>query len=145
MVLDHVADGPRLFIVATTPLQTEVLCHRDLYVIDITSVPHRLKDAVRQAEDQDILHGLFAQVVVDTIDLFLAKHFSNLAVEFFRRSQIVSERLFDNDTCPALAVSIQTSCTQILDNVGILAGWCREIEDAVAAGATPLINLIEQC
>ncbi len=50
------------------------LGHGDLDVIDIVAVPQRLENRVGKTEDEDILDGLFAQVVVDAVDLILIEY-----------------------------------------------------------------------
>src|SRR5579885_1870232 len=144
MVLHHIADRSRLLIISAAALNTDIFCHRDLHMIDITPVPDRLKDAVSQAEDQDILHRLFAEIVVDAVDLFLAKDLAHLAIELFGRGEIVSKGFFDDDARPALAVSIQPRRSEILNDFGVLAGWSREVENTIAAGAALQIDSIEQ-
>src|SRR5439155_7293175 len=39
MVLNHVANRPRLFVKATAPLHTEALGQRDLHAADVGSIP----------------------------------------------------------------------------------------------------------
>ena len=41
----------------------------------------RLEEAVGEAEDQDVLHRLLAQVVVDAVDLVLVKDAAQLLVQ----------------------------------------------------------------
>ena len=45
------------------------LGHRDLHVVDVAAVPDRLEDPVAEPEDEQVLDGLLAQVVVDAEDL----------------------------------------------------------------------------
>src|SRR5579859_2796678 len=145
MVLDHIADGARLFIVTTTAFNPDIFRHCDLHVIDVAAVPDWLKDTIGQSEDQDILDGLFPQIMVNTINLFLSEYLAHQAVQFASGGEVVPKRFFDNDTRPAFTISIQASRSKILDDVGILAGRRREIEDTIAAGAALLIERIEQC
>jgi hypothetical protein len=44
-------------------------------VVDVVAVPERLEDGVGEAEDQQVLHRLLAQVVVDAVDLLLVEDF----------------------------------------------------------------------
>ena len=64
---------PGRVVVAAAPLHAELLGHRDLHVVDVAPVPDRLEDAVGEAEDQDVLDRLLAEVVVDAVDLVLAQ------------------------------------------------------------------------
>ncbi len=71
VVLDHVAHHARLLVVAAAPLDADRLGVRDLDVVDVLPVPDRLEDAVGEAEDEQVLHRLLAEVVVDAVDLRL--------------------------------------------------------------------------
>jgi hypothetical protein len=51
----------------------EVLGGGDLDVVDVVAVPHRLEQEVGEAEREDVLHRLLAEVVVDAEDLRLAE------------------------------------------------------------------------
>jgi len=70
-------------------------------MIDVAAMPDRLKDQVAEAEDQDVAHRLFAEVVVNAIDLRLTEDLANLAVQLDRRLEVSAERLLDNDAAPA--------------------------------------------
>ncbi len=83
VVLHHIADRPRFLVIAAAPFQSDVLRHCDLHMVNIAAVPYRLEDAICQAEDEDVLHRFFAQVVIDAVDLFLFEDFAHLPVEFF--------------------------------------------------------------
>ena len=69
VVRDHVAQAAGVLVVAAAPLDAEGLRHRDLHVIDVAAVPDRLENAVGEAENQNVLDGLFAEVMVDAVDL----------------------------------------------------------------------------
>ena len=73
VVLDHVAQRAGLLVVAAAPLDAERLGDGDLHVVDVAAVPERLEDAVGEAEDQDVLDRLLAEVVVDAVDLRLSR------------------------------------------------------------------------
>ncbi len=81
VVLQDVTERARLFVECATPLDADRLCHGDLNVVDVSTVPDWLKDQVAEAEDQDVANGLFSEIVVDAVDLTLAEDFANLAVE----------------------------------------------------------------
>ena len=46
-----------------------ILGGRNLHVIDVIPVPDRLEDSVGDPEDKNVLHRLFAQVMIDAKDL----------------------------------------------------------------------------
>ena len=67
VIRDHVAQCASLLVIAAAHLDAERFGHRDLHVIDVTTIPDRLEDAVAEAEDQDVLDGLLAEVVINAI------------------------------------------------------------------------------
>ena len=52
-------------------LDAERLCNRDLDMLDVIAPPQRLEDAVRKAQDHDVLDRLFAEEMIDPVDLVL--------------------------------------------------------------------------
>ena len=73
VVRHHVAQRAGLCRSSRRASRRHRLGHGDLHVIDVAAVPDRLEDAVGEAEHQDVLHRLLAQVVIDAIDLPLAQ------------------------------------------------------------------------
>src|SRR5258708_15158203 len=144
MILNQIADRSRLLVIRAPTLQSQVLGHGDLQMIDVTPIPDRFKDAIRQAEDQDILHRFFTKVVIDTVNLFFSKDSSHLTVELARRCEVVSKGFFNDDARPTFAVFVETGSTKTLDNLWILTGWCRKVEDAIATCPPLLVQRIEQ-
>ena len=68
VVLDDVADDAGLLVELAAALHAEALGHRDLHVLDVVAVPDRLEERVGEAEVEDVLHRLLAEVVVDAED-----------------------------------------------------------------------------
>ena len=66
--------APGLLVVAGARADAFLFGHRDLHVVDVLLVEQRLEDAVGEAEDQDVLDGLLAEVVIDAVDLALVEH-----------------------------------------------------------------------
>ena len=73
VVLHHVAQRAGAFVVARAPLDADGLGRGDLHVIDVAPVPDRLEHAVGEAEHQQVLDGLLAEVVIDAEDLRLVE------------------------------------------------------------------------
>ena len=44
-------------------------------MINVAAIPDRLEDAVGKTKGHDVLHRLFAQVVIDAVDLLLISEF----------------------------------------------------------------------
>ena len=100
MVLDDVAEDPRLLVELPAPLDAERLGDGDLDVVDVAPVPERLEDAVAEAEHQDVLRRLLAEVVVDPEDLALAEGGADGLVQRAGRGEVVAERLLDDEPRP---------------------------------------------
>ena len=77
MILEHVAHDAGRVVVAGPAADADFFRHRDLHVIDVVAIPDRLENRVRKPQHQQVLHGLFAEVVVDAIDLPLGEDFVN--------------------------------------------------------------------
>src|SRR6185369_2382806 len=101
-VLNYVAKRSCFFIKRTAAFDSQRFSSGDLHVIDVVAIPDGLEDAVAETEYQDVLHRLFAQVVIDAENLVLVKDGVDLVIEFARRVEIVAERLFDDDADTAL-------------------------------------------
>ncbi len=94
MVLDHVAHLPGLVEVTPAPFNAHLFCHGDFNMIDGTAVPVIDEQGVGKAQRQQVEDRLFAEIVVDTIDLALFKKLADLVVDFTGRFQRGAQRLF---------------------------------------------------
>ena len=101
MVRYHVAQRACLLVVAAAASDANLLGHGDLHVVYIASIPDRLEDGVGEAEDQYVLNGLLAQVVIDTVDLRFVQDFLQLMVQGSGRVEIPAQRLLDDNPPPA--------------------------------------------
>ncbi len=70
-------------------------------MIDVVIVPERLEQAIGETADQNVLHRLLAQVMVDPVNLLLAHDLEQAPIELNRTGQIGAERLFDHDATEA--------------------------------------------
>ena len=101
MVLHHVAQSARAFIISRASLDPECFRRGDLDVIDVAGVPERLKDGVREPENEDVLRGLLPEEVIDPVGLILGECLVHNSIELARGGEIGAERFFDNDPRPA--------------------------------------------
>ena len=74
MVLHHVADRARFFIVAAAPFDAERFGDGDLHVIDVRVIPKRLEQDVGEAQRHQVLHRFLAEIVVDAENIALEEH-----------------------------------------------------------------------
>src|SRR6185312_11766658 len=72
----------------------------DLHVVDMIAIPDRLEYAVGKAQHHDVLHGLFAEIMIDAEDLIFAEAAEQLLVERAGRLQIEAERFFHDEPAP---------------------------------------------
>ena len=86
-----------MLVVASPVPHAHRLGHGDLDVVDVVAVPNGLEKGVGEAEGEDVLHGLLAQVVVDPVDLALVEKAGKGGVEPLRRSQVLPKRLLNHD------------------------------------------------
>src|SRR5215468_1234034 len=98
MVLNHVADRSRLIVKPSAALYSEVFCHRDLDALDKIAIPKGLHKSVGEAECQHVVHCSFAKIVIDAEDISFLEGPKQDLVEFLRRSEVMSERFFHDDS-----------------------------------------------
>ena len=68
MILQHVAHGAGMVVIAAPLLDAEGLGHRDLHMIDMAAAPDGLEQSVGKTQRHEVLHGFLAEVVVDPIN-----------------------------------------------------------------------------
>ena len=81
MVLNDVAEESGLLVEGAATFDADGFSGCDLNVVDEVAVPDVLEDAVGEAEDEDVLDSLFAEVVVDAEDLVFLEDLIDLVVE----------------------------------------------------------------
>ena len=74
VVLHHVAQRAGLVVVTRAALEADGLSDRNLYVVDRRCVPQRLEQRVREPQREQVLHRLFAEIVVDAEDAIFVEH-----------------------------------------------------------------------
>ena len=97
VVLEHVADRPDGVVERAAALDADRLGHRDLHTAHVAAVPDRFEQRVGEAEHEEVLDGLLAEVVVDAEDVRLGEHLVEHDVELVGRAQVAPERLLDDD------------------------------------------------
>ena len=79
---------PGFFVVRAAVLDAQFFRHRNLHVVDVAAIPEGLKNAVGEPEHQQVLHRLFAQVVIDAIDLIFVENAGDGLVQFRALSRL---------------------------------------------------------
>ena len=103
VILDDVPDHAHLFVQFAAPVDAEALRHRDLNVLDVMPVPDRLEERVGEAEIENVLHRLLAEIVIDAEDRILWKDLVQRLVQRARGREIPAERFLDDDARPVRA------------------------------------------
>src|SRR6266852_8936152 len=142
MVLHDVAHRARAVVVASSLFDADRFGGRDLNVIDVLTCPDRLEDAVREAQHEDVLDGLFAEVMIDAEDLVLAEDLLDDAREVHRALQVVSVGLLHDYPRPAGRAS-QAVRTDRADDRLVTRGRRREIEETIAVRADLAVDASE--
>ena len=96
MVLNDVANRADVVVERSPPLDSEVLGQRDLDRVDVLAAPDGLEERVREAEVDDVLHGLLPEEVVDAVEAVLGEDRGQALVQLPRRGQVGAERLLDD-------------------------------------------------
>jgi hypothetical protein len=142
MVRDHIAKSAGGFVKASAVFDAHGFRGGDLHVVDVIAIPERLDDVVGKPENQNVLHGFFAEVMVDAVDLIFVEDLLEFFVELTRGLQIVSERLFDDDPGPVAALLLgQSGLTQLFHNDREKSWRDGEVEKLVAARVVLLIGV----
>ena len=144
VVLDHVPGRADAVVVAGPAADADVLGHRDLHVVDEVGVPDRLEQLVGEAQRQDVLHRLLAEVVVDAEDRLGREDLGHDGVELLRALEVVTERLLHDDAAPAVRVVLgQPVLLELADDVGEEPRRDREVEGVVAGRAALAVELLD--
>src|SRR5580700_6255350 len=97
MVLDDVPYGADLLVELAAHLDAKRLRNHDFDSRDRVAIPESLEERVAEAEDQEVLDGLLAHVVVDAEDALLWNDIVERPVQFLGGLQVMAERFFDDD------------------------------------------------
>ena len=115
MVLDHVAQCTGPVVIGAAVPDAYLFRHGDMYLLHERTVPHRLEETIGEPERQDVLNRLFAQIVIDAVDLLLAENAQQKLVELARRLQVVAKGFLHHQPGVA-AVFGQTGFAQTGDH-----------------------------
>src|SRR5215469_13947209 len=100
------------------------------------SIPQRLEDRIGKPENENVLNGFFAQIMIDAKYLVLGEEAQHQLIEMRRRVEISSERLLDDEAHPWSLRSIlgarrKSARGQIAHDRLEDAGRHREVEQPV--------------
>jgi hypothetical protein len=141
----HVPKGADLIVVTTPQADSVAFRHGDLHVVDVVAIPDRLEDPIRQAKRKNVLDGLFAQIVVDAVDLRFLEDLLDLAIELAGAGQVGPEGFFNHDARKGVLArrAVQADGSQVVDDAGKQLGRCGEIEEPVTLRTVVAVELSE--
>ena len=102
MVLNHVAGCADPVVVTGATTNPDIFGHSDLHVVNIIVVPEGFKHRVGESDRQNILNGLFSQIVVDAKNTARREDTVHQSIEPLSAFQIVTKGFFDNDPAPGI-------------------------------------------
>ena len=105
-------------------------------MVDVIRIPHRLEQDIREAQRQQVLHRLLAEVMVDPENPVFAEGFGDRIVDFAAGAEIGAEWLFQRD--PGIALG-QADALQIGDG-GFEQARCGREEDGQAVVFADLLR-----
>jgi len=91
VVLKHVSQDTGFFVVLAATLDAYRFRGGNLHVRDVMAIPQRLENGVAEAEHQNVLDALFAEVVIDAVDLVLSELIEHEPVQRHRGLEAVAE------------------------------------------------------
>ena len=141
VVLHHVPHDARRVVVAGPVAHGQLLGDGDLHVVDVVAVPEGLEEDVAEPEDQKVLHRLLAQVVVNAVDLLLAKEGVDGAVQRLGGGKVAAEGLLDDDAPPAVALVRHAAGAHVAKGDLVEGGRYRKVVEPVGDAIEPALEL----
>ena len=139
-----IAGGADPVVVGRTPGHADVFGHRDLHMVDVVAVPQRLVHLVGEAERQEVLDGLLAEVVVDAEHVVGREDALDDRVALARGPEVGAERLLDDDPAPRVALLLgEAGQLQLLGHDREHLRRDGEVERVVAHGAAFGVELVD--
>src|SRR5438132_12820580 len=103
MIWHHIAQRSGALVVSAALFDAYRFRRGDLNVIDVATIPNRFENSVAKTKNQNVLHRLFAKIMIDAINLAFTEDNANLLIEFFCRWQIAPKRFFDDHATPMIS------------------------------------------
>jgi hypothetical protein len=97
-VLQNITDDTELVKVAATSFSTKRFFERNLNIADRILVPCSTEGYVGKPKNEEVLHHLFTEIVIDTEGLLLGPVLFDRVEELSGRFKVLAKRLLDDDT-----------------------------------------------
>jgi hypothetical protein len=95
VVLDHVAKRAGAFVIILAALDADRLGDADLDMVDVTAVPQRLEQRVGEAQREQILDRLLAEIMVDPERALLGEMSGDRVIDLAARGEVRTERFLE--------------------------------------------------
>src|SRR5579872_3129 len=133
MVRDHIAQGPGLFVERRAVFDAHRFRRCDLHIVDVVPIPHWFEERIAKPEDEDVLHCLFAKIVVNSVDSFLVEYAAHNIVQSLRRFRVPPEGLFQNNSGPPMFTAVESYSSQTFNDGTRYRSGRRHIEQMIWA------------
>ena len=100
-------------------------------MIDVVAVPEGFEDGIAKAEDDEVLDGVFSQIVVDAEELVLVGSGVDRGVEQLGGFEVCSEGFFDYQSSNAVRFVQHSGVAECGDCAFVEGGGQREIVEPV--------------
>ena len=111
-------------------------------MVDIVTIPQRIKQLVSKPQRHNILHGFLPQIVVDAEHRLFREHRVNNLIQLFCGLLIPAKRLLHNHPPPRRRRNLGHAGTlQLMAHVRKIGGRNRQVKRPVPGGTTSLIQL----
>ncbi len=133
VILEHVAQHARGIVISRAVTDIHAFRHRDLHVADVAAVPNGFEDGIGKAEEQDVLRGFLAEIMVNAVNLAFVEGGMQDAVEFVGRGEVAPKRFFDHDSPPDPVGFLMRHARRVemLGNRAVVFGGCRQVVESV--------------
>ncbi|OIQ84102.1 hypothetical protein GALL_340980 [mine drainage metagenome] len=140
MALYHVPQRARPVVVSGAAFHPKLLGMGDLNVIDVMVAPQRLQQDIGETEHHDVLHGAFAEIMVNAEDLGLVQVLVESGLQGLRAQQVLAERLLDHHAPPPAVLLEQADIAQVVDDAGKLGRAHRHVENDIGRKSRIFFN-----
>ena len=138
MVLNHVAQGTRAFVIPSASFESHRFGRRNLHVLNVAPVPDRLKEGVGKPQGQNILYRFFTQVMVYPVNLLFGKKPAQQGIQLLSRFKVMPKRFFNHNPHPRF-VATERKFTEVRGNIGHQLRGYGEVKHNVGRHAPLLL------
>jgi len=114
-------------------------------VVDVLGVPNGLEQLVGKAQSEEVLHRLFAEVVVDAEHRVRREDLAHHGVKFIRGLEVVPKGLLDDDAAPRALFGVgEAGIAELPHHLRERRGRNRQVERVIAVGAALLVEFFDR-